>query len=683
MLNSCRGSCKVFGSEVIDSGVNFAVYAPHATSVLLCLFDASGHSEVAQIPMYLHEGGRWSVFVEPLKEGALYGFRTDGPYNPKSGHFFNVNKLLLDPYCIDFFGEFMWSERHFCHIPVGTLSELDNAIDMPKSKVTSICKYTESRPNHPWSKTVIYECHVKGATWKHPDVNPQFRGKFLGLADPAFITHIKQLGVTTLELLPIHAFVSEQFLITKGLRNYWGYNTLSYFTPHKAYLVNNDITEFQRMMSTLHEAGIEVILDVVFNHTAEAGIDGPILSLKGLNNVGYYRHVAGEPDIYINDTGCGNTINIDDLHTLKLVMDSLRFWVEVMGVDGFRFDLATILARSEHGFNSKHAFMHAVLQDPVLSKVKLIAEPWDIGPGGYQLGAFLPPWREWNDKYRDTVRRFWRQDEGVLPELAKRVHGSNDIFEHNQRGPLNSINFITSHDGYTLADWVSYERKHNVANGEFNNDGHSENYSFNCGIEGFSTDPEIIALRLKMQKNALVTLLLAKGVPMISAGTEFAHSQGGNNNSYCQDNRTSWLAWKPSQLDHPLTFFIQELLALRKQFSVFQHPFYVHSDDSRFSATWLAENGQLMSESDWHSEERKWLLYSIQDRQLEQALLIILNAHDAPLETILPSAPYSSHWQLALSSCDSAKHDSTKMLCSISAQSSWVFTSIKEGNIHG
>ncbi|MBE0371137.1 glycogen debranching protein GlgX [Pseudoalteromonas aurantia] len=683
MLNSCRGNCVRFGSVVKESGVNFAVFAPYATQVYLCLFDTSGHSQIAMIEMYLHEGGGWSVFVEPLRENTLYGYRVDGDYDPNTGRLFNVHKLLMDPYSKDFFGEFMWSERHFCHMPVGTLSTLDNAIDMPKSKVSNISKYVEERPNHAWSKTVIYECHVKGATFKHPEVNPAFRGKFLGLSDPAFIRHIKRLGITTLELLPVHAFVSEQFLITKGLRNYWGYNTLSYFTPHKSYLVDNDITEFQRMMATLHEVGIEVILDVVFNHTAEAGIDGPTLSLKGLNNLGYYRHVLGEPSVYINDTGCGNTLNIDDPQTLRLVLDSLRYWVEVMGVDGFRFDLATILARTEHGFNARHAFMHAVLQDPVLSSAKLIAEPWDIGPGGYQLGAFLPPWREWNDKYRDTVRRFWRQDEGVLPELAKRVHGSNDIFEHNRRGPLNSINFVTSHDGYTLADWVSYENKHNLANGEVNRDGHSENYSFNCGAEGFSTDMKISSLRIKMQKNALATLLLSKGVPMLAAGTEFSHSQGGNNNAYCQDNRTNWLAWKSSQLDHELTFFIQDLLAIRKQFSVFQHPFYVHSDDSRFSVSWLDENGEQMKESDWHSEGRKWLLYSIQDRQLEEALFIVFNAHDACLDARLPSAPFSKHWQLALSSCDSAKYDNAQSMCTISAQSSWVFTSLKEGNIHG
>lgn len=683
MLNSCRGCHTQLGSTKKDTGVNFAVFSPNATQVYLCLFDASGHSQIAMIDMFLHEGGTWSVLVEPLKEGALYGYRVEGDYDPQSGRLFNINKLLMDPYGRDFFGEFTWSERHFCHMPVGTISKLDNAIDMPKSKVTGLAKYTEKRPNHPWSKTVIYECHVKGATYKHPDVNPEFRGKFLGLADPAFISHIKKLGITTLELLPVHAFVSEQFLTTKGLRNYWGYNTLNFFTPHKPYLVDNDVSEFQRMMATLHEVGVEVILDVVFNHTAEAGIDGPTLSLKGLNNSGYYRHLPEEPNVYINDTGCGNTLNIDDPKTLQLVLDSLRYWVEVMGVDGFRFDLATILARTSYGFNAHHAFIIAILQDPVLNKAKLIAEPWDIGPGGYQLGAFLSPWREWNDKYRDTVRRFWRQDEGVLPELAKRVHGSNDIFEHNQRGPLNSINFITSHDGYTLADWVSYENKHNLANGEVNRDGHGENYSFNCGKEGFSTDIGIVNLRLKMQKNALVTLLLSKGVPMIAAGTEFSHSQGGNNNAYCQDNRTNWLAWKPSQQDHPLSYFIQELLILRKTFSVFQHGFYVHSDDSRFSVCWLDENGQLMSESDWHSEGRKWLLYSIQDQQLKQALLIIFNAHDVSLEATLPCAPFSEHWQLALSSCDCAKYDSANPICTISAQSSWVFTSLKEGNIHG
>ncbi|OHU85399.1 MULTISPECIES: glycogen debranching protein GlgX [Pseudoalteromonas] len=681
MLHSRRGSCRPLGSTLVDEGVNFAVYAPQAKTLSLCLFDNSGHSEVARIEMFFHEGGIWSVFVSPLTVGCLYGYRADGDYNPQKGKLFNVNKLLLDPYAKDLHGEFTWSERHFCHMPVGTLSHLDNAIDMPKSKVVDVPKYEGTKPNVPWSRTVIYECHVKGATFRHPEISESKRGTFLALAEPAFISHLQFLGVTTLELLPVHAFVSEQFLTTKGLTNYWGYNTLNYFTPHKAYLRSGDVSEFQETVKRLHEAGIEVILDVVYNHTAEAGVDGPVLSFKGLNNKGYYRSVAQHPDVYINDTGCGNTLNIDDPYTLLLVLDSLRYWVEVMGVDGFRFDLASILARNADGFNRCHTFLQAVLQDPILQGAKLIAEPWDIGPGGYQLGAFPVPWREWNDKYRDTLRRFWLGEQGVLPELAKRVHGSHDLFEHNLRGPLSSINFITSHDGFTLADWVSYEYKHNEANGEQNRDGHSANHSMNCGQEGFSTDPEITSLRLQMQKNALLTLFLSKGVPMIAAGSEFGHSQGGNNNAYCQDNRSNWLAWKSSQFNHSLTFFIKELVALRRQFSAFSHPFYIHANDSRFSVRWLNESGEAMSPQQWHEEPRRWLIYTLLDKQQQQALLIILNASTELLHLTLPEPPFTQHWQLAISSCKADKTFTNSV--AISPQSSWVFTSVKEGITHG
>ncbi|BBN83281.1 glycogen operon protein GlgX homolog [Pseudoalteromonas sp. A25] len=681
MLNSRRGSCRPLGSTVIDDGVNFAVYAPEATSLSLCLFDSSGHSETARIAMFLHEGGIWSVHVSPLNVGALYGYRAEGEYNPQKGKLFNANKLLLDPYAKDLHGEFTWSERHFCHMPVGKLSLSDNAIDMPKSKVVAIDKYDSPKPQVPWSRTVIYECHVKGATARHREIPPALRGTFAALCEPAFISHLKFLGVTTLELLPVQTFVSEQFLTTKGLTNYWGYNTLNFFIPHKAYLCNGDVREFQSMVRTLHQAGIEVILDVVYNHTAEAGVDGPTLSLKGLNNQGYYRSVLGQPDVYINDTGCGNTVNIDDPYALGLVLDSLRYWVEVMGVDGFRFDLATILARNADGFNRYHAFLQAVIQDPILQQVKLIAEPWDIGPGGYQLGAFPAPWREWNDKYRDTVRRFWRGDINVLPELAKRIHGSHDLFEHNLRGPLSSINFITSHDGFTLADWVSYEHKHNEANGEQNLDGHGANHSMNCGKEGFSTDPKITSLRLKMQKNALVTLFLSKGVPMIASGSEFGHSQGGNNNAYCQDNRSNWLAWKSSQFNHSLTVFIKELVALRKQFDAFSHPFYIHTDDSRFSVHWLNEHGEPMLPQQWHEANRQWLVYMLVDKQKQNALMIMFNAAKDPLDMTFPAAPYSEQWQLALTSCKSV--DVIEQSISISPQSSWVFTSVNEGITHG
>lgn len=683
MLTSYRGTIHPLGSTVTDKGVNFAVFAGSAKQVNLCLFDKSGHTEVKRLAMFKHEGGYWSLFIEGSQAGDLYGFRVDGSYDPDKGLLYNPHKLLLDPYCRDFFGEFVWSERHFCHMPVGFLNSNDNACDMPKSKVTQLSKYQGKKPNTPWHKTLIYECHVKGATARHPDIPDKLKGTFLGLAETVFIDHLKHLGVTAIELLPVHAFISEQFLTTKGLQNYWGYNTLSFFTPHKDYLVNGDINEFKQMVERFHHAGIEVILDVVFNHTAEGGIDGPSISFKGLDNLSYYSTAANKPSVYINDTGCGNTLNISNPIALRLVLDSLRYWVEYMGVDGFRFDLAPILARQAEGFSPHHTFLQALHQDPVLQRVKLIAEPWDIGPGGYQLGRFPAPWREWNDRYRDTVRRFWRGDLGVLPELARRIHGSSDLFEHNQRGPLHSINFITSHDGFSLFDWTAFEHKHNLANGEGNRDGHSENYSFNCGVEGFTSDIGVTELRLQMQKNALLTLLLSKGVPMICAGTEMAHSQNGNNNAYCQDNCTSWLAWKNHQQHHPLAFFIQDVLSLRKQFAAFNHPFYVHDRDSRFAVSWFDEHAESLSPQQWREPKRKWLSYSITDQQLGQSLLIIFNASDSVVAMTLPSSAFSSHWQLALTTASSVNSEHNSEQLQVPAKTAWVYTSIKGDEKHG
>ncbi|WP_404343891.1 glycogen debranching protein GlgX [Pseudoalteromonas mariniglutinosa] len=677
------GSMSPLGATVSGDAVNFAVYAPHATQVYLSLFDSSGHSEILSLAMFNNEGGIWSLRVEPLAEGALYGFRADGNYKPERGYFFNKHKLLVDPYARDLYGEFTWSERHYGQMPLGTKSVVNNAIDMPKSRVKQLAPYQGKRPAHSWGETVLYECHVKGATCRHPEIPTALQGKFLGLCHASFIEHLQCLGVTAIELLPVHAFISEQFLTAKGLQNYWGYNSLNFFTPHKSYLVNDDISEFQQMVSHFHKAGIEVILDVVYNHTAEAGSDGPILSLRGLDNLGYYRTVAEQPAHYINDTGCGNTLNIDSPRALQLVLDSLRYWVEIMGVDGFRFDLATILGRTAQGFSQTHTFLQAINQDPVLNKVKLIAEPWDIGPGGYQLGAFPAPWREWNDKYRDIVRRFWSQESCVIGELAKRLHGSFDLFEHNLRGPLNSVNFITSHDGFTLTDLVSYEHKHNEANGEHNRDGHSANYSFNCGVEGYSQDIDISRIRLQQQKNFLLTLLLSKGVPMISSGSELAHSQGGNNNAYCQNNRTSWLAWKDSQINHPLIRFIDDLLRLRKRHKVFQHNAFVHQNDPRFVIAWYTELGVAMQEADWHQEARLFLMYSLEDKHTKQTLLIILNAGDESIDCQLPLLPTKQHWQLAITSIDLTSPVNVDVRQQITAKSSWVFTANLEDESHG
>ena len=679
-----HGLVEPLGSSLHLNGVNFSLYAPKATQAYVCLFDKSGHSEILKVAMNINEGGIWSIHIAPLNTGALYGFRVEGEYNPDNGLLFNEHKLLIDPYAKDLFGEFTWSERHYGQMPIGTKSTVNNAIDIPKSKVSSIDSYEHKKPNHRWSKTVIYECHVKGTTCRHPKIPKALQGKFLGLSHPHFIDHLKSFGVTAIELLPVHAFISEQFLTGKGLQNYWGYNTLNFFTPHKDYLVNDDINEFKQMVKELHAADIEVILDVVYNHTAEAGNDGPILSLRGLDNLAYYRTVEAQPNVYINDTGCGNTINIDHPKTLQLVLDSLRYWVEVMGVDGFRFDLATILGRSKAGFSSAHTFLQTIAQDPVLNKVKLISEPWDIGPGGYQLGAFPPPWREWNDQYRDVIRRFWKGDEGIIANVAKRLHGSFDIFEHSHRGPLNSINFITSHDGFTLADLVSYEHKHNEANGEQNRDGHSANHSFNCGAEGFSNDEKIAALRLQQQKNFLLTLILSKGVPMIAAGSEMAHSQGGNNNAYCQNNRTSWLAWKDSQLNHSLTRFIDDALKIRRAHSAFKHSVFLDDIDERFTVKWFTETGDTMTDSHWHENSRQFLMYSLLDKQNKHALLIVFNANKKSFSCQLPPSPINAQWQMVLSSVNNASlttHQDAPV--EISAQSSWVFSANLEDVANG
>lgn len=678
-----HGEMLPLGSHVQNAGVNFALYAPKASGACVCVFDKSGHCEILKIPMHLNEGGVWSVHIKYLNAGALYGFRVEGDYAPEQGLLFNENKLLLDPYAKDLFGEFTWSERHYPQMPIGTKSVVNNAVDMPKSKVIVSELYTHKKPNHCWANTVMYECHVKGATYRHPNIPRKFQGKFLGISHPAFIEHLKNLGITAVELLPVQAFISEQFLTAKGMQNYWGYNTLNFFTPHKDYLVNNDINEFKQMVSQLHNANIEVILDVVYNHTAEAGSDGPILSLRGLDNLAYYRTLADKPSVYINDTGCGNTLNIDHPRALQLVLDSLRYWVEIMGVDGFRFDLATILGRTQTGFSHAHTFLQAIAQDPILNTVKLISEPWDIGPGGYQLGAFPSPWREWNDQYRDVIKRFWQGEQGIITTVARRLHGSFDIFEHSGRGPLNSINFITSHDGFTLADLVSYEHKHNEANGEQNKDGHSANYSFNCGVEGFTSDAKISNLRLQQQKNFLLTLLLSKGVPMLAAGSEIGHSQGGNNNAYCQNNITSWLAWKPSQLTHSLTQFIDDVLKIRRAHSAFKHSVFLDDVDERFSVKWFTEQGQAMSETHWHDNSRQFLMYSLLDRQNKHALLIILNAGSKIQNCQLPSSPIAAPWRLDLSSIHNASFDhKSDAPVKILAQSSWVFSANLEGENH-
>ncbi|GLX80770.1 glycogen debranching protein GlgX [Thalassotalea eurytherma] len=675
------------GSTPKSNGVNFAIFSAHAQKVELCLFDDSGHTEVARIAMPHCNHQVWHCFLEGCQPGQLYGYRVHGPYQPDQGLRFNPNKLLLDPYGKSIFGQFQWSERHYAYDMQSDDEDLakdsrDNALDMPKSRVIALAQANTQHPDIPWADTVIYECHVKGATRLHPEIPTPMRGRFLGLCHPAFIDHLTRLGVTTVELLPVHYFINEHFLEEKRLVNYWGYNSLSFFAPHSDYLSSEDVGEFQHMVRVLHQHNIEVIIDVVYNHTAEGNRLGPTLSLRGIDNVSYYKLQHQQPRHYINDTGCGNTLDLNHPRCLQLVMDSLRFWVETMGVDGFRFDLAAILARNPDGFSSNSGFFRAILQDPILSQVKLIAEPWDIGPGGYQLGNFPPPWSEWNDRYRDIMRRFWRGDHGVLPEFARRIHGSSDMFEHNGRGPHSSVNFITSHDGFSLRDLVSYQNKHNQANGEDNRDGHSDNFSANYGVEGETRDPDILARRLRQQKNLLTSLFLAQGVPMLRSGDEFSQSQGGNNNAYCQDNEINWLRWEKYQnSDNNLCDFINQLSQIRQQFPGLRLSRFIHKDNTPYTITWLNSDGQAMSKENWGSHSNRYIGYLITG--LETPILCLFNSGCTNHKVELPicQANTKRQWRLLLTTdanvnCDEFQYISGSLF--LSPQSSWILTTANE-----
>ncbi|MDY6982427.1 MAG: glycogen debranching protein GlgX, partial [Pseudomonadota bacterium] len=510
------GNNNVLGATWDGRGVNFALFSAHAEKVELCLFSDDGSRELQRLVMPDLTNQVWNGYLEGVGPGTVYAYRVYGPYQPDLGHRFNHHKLLLDPYARQLRGEFVWSDLHYAYQLDSPDTDLsfdarDNAALMPKCVVLA----EEARPAPRFNRvrkrdTVIYEAHVKGMTMQHPDLPERLRGTFRGLGHKALVQYLRALGVTSLELLPVQSFVPEHFLIDKGLTNYWGYNSLSFFAPHQAYMHGNDVAEFRDMVNALHEAGIEVILDVVYNHTAEGGRLGPTFNLRGIDNLSYYRLQNENKRYYINDSGCGNTLDFASPAVLQLVMDSLRYWVTQMGVDGFRFDLATVLGREHYGYDKCSGFLDVMYQDPTLAAVKFIAEPWDIGPGGYQLGHFPPGWSEWNDRYRDIVRRFWRGDPGMLPEFARRVHGSSDIFEHLGRRPSASINFVTSHDGFTLNDLVSYEDKHNEANLEDNRDGHSENHSENFGVEGPTDDPVINELRARQQRNLLTTLIVSQ-----------------------------------------------------------------------------------------------------------------------------------------------------------------------------
>ena len=637
------------GSSVVPGGVNFALFSQHADEVELCLFSPDGQTEVARLLMPKCSNQIWHGFVPGLSAGAVYGYRVYGPYDPHRGLRFNPNKLLLDPYAKALVGDFIWHDSHYGFTTSEPAQDLtyddrDNAHWMIKGQV--VAKAAPPKPLAApiaWEDTVIFEAHVKGLTYKHPAIPQEERGTYKALAHPVMIEHYRKLGITSLELLPVHSFIHDHFLIKRNLTNYWGYNTLNFFTPQRSYAAGPDAAaEFRQMVSDLHEAGIEVILDVVFNHTAEGSQLGPTLSFRGIDNSNYYTLLQQDARFYINDTGCGNTFNVRHPKVLQLVLDSLRYWACDLGVDGFRFDLATVLGREAGGFDKGCGFLDALAQDPALAGKKMIAEPWDIGPGGYQLGNFPPGWSEWNDRYRDVLRQFWRGDRGVLPELARRLHGSAELFEYAGRSPQASINFITSHDGFTMADLVAYNQRHNLANKEFNNDGHHANFSYNHGEEGPSSNPHIIALRQRQQRNLLASLIFSQGVPMLLAGDELGHSMGGNNNAYCQDNTTTWLNW--AEADQNLVAFVARALAIRRAQPVLRTPFYIHKPDeigaaSGFDIHWLDRQARPMRDSDWQEQNLhslQWMLETEDAEGCKQAVLLLLNADERTQTFYLP-----------------------------------------------
>ena len=654
------------GSHWDGEGVNFTLFSEHAEKVELCLFDDSGRREIQRIVLKERTDEVWHCYLPEARPGMLYGYRVYGPYQPEKGHRFNPHKLLLDPYARNIDGTLRWSDAHFGYT-IGarredlSLDRRDNASGMPKSKVIDgAFSWGDDRgPDIAWNDMVIYELHVGGFTKQHPDVPPALRGSFAALACPAVIDHLRRLGVTTIELMPVHAFVDDRHLVERGLRNYWGYNTIGFFAPDKRYCASGKIGEFKTMVKTLHSAGMEVILDVVYNHTAEGNQCGPTLCFRGIDNASYYRLVADDKRYYQDYTGCGNTLNMQHPRVLQLIMDSLRYWVTEMHVDGFRFDLAASLARELHEVDRLGAFFDILRQDPVLSQVKLIAEPWDLGEGGYQVGNFPVGWAEWNDKYRDTMRAFWKGDGGLIGDFARRLTGSNDLYGHNGRSPFASINFVTAHDGYTLHDLVSYNDKHNEANGEENRDGNNNNLSWNCGVEGPTGDGEVKALRERQKRNLLATLLLSQGVPMLLAGDETGRTQLGNNNAYCQDNEIAWTDWNIDPAGIQLMEFVSRMIATRRDHPIFRRRAFFQGkpvgDTEDKDIVWLKPDGAEMTAEEWDKDFARCLGVflsgdarqetDMRGRPLHDAsFLLLFNAHHDTIGFRLPAIGRNGEW---------------------------------------
>jgi len=666
------------GATWLGNGVNFALFSEHATSVELCLFDNINDSEEnIRIPVTEQTDQVWHEFLPDVRPGQLYGFRVSGPYDPERGLRFNSSKLLLDPYAKAIAGEVSWADEMFGYFIGDKKEDLaqdfrDDAWGMPKSVVidTAFDWQGDRKPGIPLHDSVIYEVHVRGFSKLWNEVPEELRGTYAALGSPAAIDYFKKLGVTAIELLPVHAHIDDKGLIDRGLTNYWGYNTIGFFAPHAQYSssgqMGQQVSELKTMVRSLHAAGIEVILDVVYNHTAEGNHLGPTLCFRGIDNTSYYRLLADKPRFYLDYTGTGNTLDTLHPRTLQMVMDSLRYWASDIHVDGFRFDLAPALGRDGTGVNKFHAFFKVIRQDPILSQLKLIAEPWDVGDGGYQVGNFPAPWSEWNGKFRDSVRSFWKGDEGRIGEVAYRLTGSPDLYQHNGRCPYASINFLTAHDGFTLNDLVSYDKKHNEANGDGNKDGDNNNLSWNCGAEGPTNDPQVNALRDRQRRNFLTTLFLSQGVPMLTGGDEWGRTQNGNNNAYCQDNEISWFNWERDEKQNQSLEFTRRLIQFRKDHPVFRRPKFLKGRRIPGSeirdVMWFNPGGNLMSEEEWASPFVRCLgmllsgdtsdLVTFEGEPVrDDTFLLLINAHYEPIPFVLPGEE-NLEWQLILDTAD-------------------------------
>jgi glycogen operon protein len=667
------------GATWDGSGVNFALFSENASGVELCLFDRPQQNrETTRLRMTQQTAQVWHCYLPEARPGQLYGYRVHGPYNPSEGHRFNPAKLLIDPYAKSIAGSIRWSDALFGYT-IGhrdadlSKDERDSADRMPKCVVVDPAfSWGQDAPlKTPWHKTLIYELHVKGFTARHPKVPKEVRGTYAGLTHPAIVDHLRSLGVTAVELMPIHQFVADKSLVDRGLTNYWGYNSIGFFAPESGYaasgVMGEQLAEFKTMVKTLHREGIEVIVDVVYNHTGEGSHLGPTLCFRGIDNAAYYRLVPDDRRYYMDYTGCGNSLNMTHPRTLQLIMDSLRYWVLEMHVDGFRFDLASTLARELHSVDRLGAFFDIIHQDPILSQVKLIAEPWDLGEGGYQVGNFPVLWAEWNAEYRDTVRRFWKGDGGLVGGLAFRLTGSSDLYGRGGRRPYASINFVTAHDGFTLNDLVSYNEKHNEANGEDNRDGHNANLSWNCGVEGPTDNQDILRLRARQKRNFLATLILSQGVPMLLAGDEIGRTQKGNNNAYCQDNEISWIDWKLDRSKSELLNFTRLLIRLFHQHPVLRRREFFQGRTIRGSEVkdlaWFRPDGKEMTDEDWNNPSAHCLGLRLAGDAIEEtddrgnpivddALLILLNADHEAVSFILPAHRRKMRWEVVFDTRD-------------------------------